>query len=220
MASALENRRLLLVWADVPFPPAQRPSGPLALLIERWREAAWRLPGTPFDFAHGKPWPITGLRPLTILSLDPTDRLERQFRYAGEPLQVVCTRADLPSRERHTLLKLGGDLASGTGPLFDWDDVREAPNDPDKAHLLREARRVAQDGVVLALGPSPSDAMARMWRELVAPAVQGATHQFALGPPEFAWPEPLIRLDGDMEETLAALADMAIPPPLELDGVE
>ncbi len=215
LAAALEARRLLLVWADVPFPPQERPTGPAALVINRWREAASRLPGTPFDFAHGRPWPLTGLPPLTILSLDPGDRLERAFRYGGEPLDVVCTRADLPARERHTLLKLAGDLKSRTGLLLAWDDVRQASDHPDKAHLLREAGRVAQDGAVLALAPSPDDAVARMWRELVAPAVRGARHHVALGPAGFAWPEPLTRLDGEVEEVLSALAHMVPPPPLE-----
>ncbi len=215
LAATLEARRLLLVWAAVPFPPQERLSDPPALVINRWQEAASGLPGTPFDFAHGRPWPLTGLPPLSILSLDPSDRLERAFRYAGTPLEVVCTQADVPARERHTLLKLGGDLDGRTGLLLDWGDVRQASEDPDKAHLLRGGRRVARDGAVLALVPSPDDAVARMWRELVDPAVRGAKHHFVLGPAGFAWPEPLTRLEGEVEEVLSALADAAIPPPLE-----
>jgi hypothetical protein len=215
LAAALEARRLLLIWADVPFPPQERLSDPPALVINRWREAASGLPGTPFDFAHGRPWPLTGLPPLTILSLDPSDRLERAFRYAGVPLEVVCTQAAVPARERHTLLKLGGDLDGRTGLLLDWGDVRQASDGPDKAHLLREARRVAQHGAVLALAPSPDEALARMWRELVAPAARRAKHRFVLGPAGFGWPEPLTRLEGEVGEVLSALADRVVPPPLE-----
>ena len=223
IAAALEARRLLLVWADVLFPPEERPTAPAALLIDRWQEAAASLPGTPFDFAHGEPWPLTGLPPLIILSMDPSDRLERAFRYAGVPLNVVRARKDVPARAQHNLLKLGGDLYSRTGLLLTWDAVREASSDPDKVHMLREARRAAstssargaRDGVVLALAPSPDDALARLWRELVGPALRGAAHQFVLGPAGFNWPESLTRLDGEAEEVLSALADVVVPPPLE-----
>jgi hypothetical protein len=215
LAAALHRQRLLLVWADVPFPPEEHPPRNPALSINRWQEAAGALPLLPFDFAHGKPWPLAQLTALPILSLDPTDRVEVTFRYAGVPLSVARTRRDLPARDRHSLLKLGGDLSARAGLFLSWDDVRAAPSDPDKAHLLREVRRRVQDSVVVAMAPSPTAAFARLWRELVAPAVRGAAHQFVLGPPDFAWPAPLVRLQETPEELLAALADVAIPPPLE-----
>jgi hypothetical protein len=207
--------RLLLVWADVPFPPGEHPPRNPARLINRWQEAAGALPLLPFDFAHGKPWPLAQLPPLPILSLDPTDRVEVTFRYAGVPLGVVRTRRDTSARDHHSLLKLGGDLSARAGLFLSWDDVRAAPNDPDKAHLLQEVHHRVQDGVVVAMAPSPTPAFARLWRELVAPAVRGAAHQFVLGPPDFEWPAPLVRLEETPEEMLAALADVAIPPPLE-----
>ena len=215
LIAALHARRLLLVWAEVPFPPEEHPPRNPALSIKRWQEAARALPPLPFDFAHGKPWPFTGLSPLTILSLDPTDRVEAAFRYAGVPLQAVRTRRDLPARDRHSLLKLGGDLPARTGLLLGWDDVHAAPDDPDKAHLLREVRHLARGGAVLVMAPSPTDAFARLWHDLVAPALRGTTHHFVLGPADFAWPTPLVWLEGEPEEILSALADVAIPPPLE-----
>jgi hypothetical protein len=169
----------------------------------------------PFDFAHGKPWPLAQLEPLPILSLDPTDRVEATFRYAEVPLSVVRSRRDPPARDRHSLLKLGGDLSARAELFLSWDDVRAAPNDPDKAHLLREASRVVEGGAVLAMAPSPTNAFARLWRELVAPAVSGAARHFVLGPADFDWPAPLVRLEETPEEMLTALADVAIPPPLE-----
>jgi hypothetical protein len=215
LATALHRHRLLLVWADVPFPPEERAPRSPALSITRWQEAAPALPLLPFDFAHGRPWPLAQLPPLPILSLDPTDRVEVTFRYAGVPLSVARTRRDPPARDRHSLLKLGGDLSTRAGLFLSWDDVRAVPNDPDKAHLLRKVRRWVQGGVVVAMAPSPTAAFARLWRELVAPAVRGAAHHYVLGPPDFAWPAPLVRLEQTPEEMLAALADAAIPPPLE-----
>ena len=79
LAEALQAQRFLLVWADVPFPPEDRPSRNPALTIPRWQEDACALPLLPFDFAHGKPWPLVGLPPLPILSLDPSERVENAF---------------------------------------------------------------------------------------------------------------------------------------------
>jgi len=215
LAAALHAQRLLLVWADVPFPPAQRQPRNPALAINRWQEEARALPLLPFDFAHGKPWPLAELPPLPILSLDPTDRVEATFRYAGVPLNVVRTQRDVPAQDQHSLLKLGGDLVSRAGLLLSWDDVRAASSDSGKVHLLQEVRRSVQGGVVLAMAPSPTAALARLWRELLAPALREAIHHFILGPADFAWPAPLVRLDAEPEEILTALADRVIPPPLE-----
>ena len=122
-ATALRQRRFLLVWADVPFPPEERPPRNPAQTINRWQEAALALPPSPFDFFHGRPWPLAQLPPLPILSLDPTDRLESAFRYAGVPLHTVRTRRDLPRPDQHNLFKLGGDLAARTGLFLSWEDV-------------------------------------------------------------------------------------------------
>jgi len=199
----------MLVWAGVPFAPEERAPRNLALAIKRWREAARALP--PLS-SQGEIWPLAQLPPLPILSLDPTGRVEAAFRQAGVPLNVVCTRRDLPARDRHNLLKLGGDLATRAGLLLSWDDVRAASNDSDKAHLLQEAGRLVQDGVVLVLAPSPSAVFARLWRELLFPALRGAVQHFVLGPADFAWPAPLVRLEVAPEEAFAALAGVAVSP--------
>jgi hypothetical protein len=220
ISAALREGRLLLVWGDVPFAPQERPPHDPALLIERWQEAARALPPLPFEFSHGTPWPLAGLPALPILSLDPSDRVETTFRYAGVPLHVMRTRRDPRARDRHSLLKLGGDLAARSGLFLSWDDVRAAAGNPDKAHLLREARRLVQGGVVLAMVESPDDAFARLWRELLTPALGEATHQFVLGPQRFDWPAPLERLAAGPREALLALAEVAVPPPLEPVGAD
>jgi hypothetical protein len=227
LATALRGRQLLLVWADVPFPIEEHPPSNPALLINGWQEAAWALPPLPFEFAHGKPWPLAQLPPTSILSLDPTSRVEATFRWAGVPLNVMRTRRDVAARDRHSLIKLGGDLAAQAGLLLSWDDVRAAPNDPDKAHLLREAGRLGRDGAVLVLPPPDKadllpclTAFARLWNELLAPALREAKDNLVLDPADFAWPAPLVRLEADLDQVLTALADMVIPPPLESAPVD
>jgi hypothetical protein len=205
----------LLVWADVPFPPAEQPPRNPAHTIARWQQDAAALPSTPLDYDHGRRWPLAELPPLPILSLDPTARLETAFRYAGVPLAPVLTRRDLPASDRHSLLKLGGDLPSRAGLLLTWEDVRAAPSDSDKAHLLREAGRAAQGGVALLLAPAPDAAFTRLWRELLAAALAGADRCLAVGPADFAWPAPLTWLTADPQKALIGLISEAVPLPLE-----
>jgi len=222
VTEALRRRRLLLVWADIPFPPDERPPRNPALAINRWQEQARALPPlSPQD----EPWAPTQLPPLPILSLDPTERVEDAFHEAGVSLNMLRTRRDLPGRGPgegrlcHDLLKLGGDLVARAGLFLSWDDVRAAPSDPDQAHLLREAGRLARDGVVLVVAPSPGAAFDRFWRDLLLPALREATRHLVLGPPGVSWPAPLERLDVAHEEALTALADVVIPPPVDLAQV-
>ena len=204
LAAALHQRRLLLAWADVPLSPEERPPRNPALAIGCWQEQAPTLPPPPPA--------LTQLPPLPILSLDPTDRVEAAFDRAGVPLNVVRTQRHVPTRDRHSLLKLGGHLATRAGLFLSWDDVRSAPSDPDKAHLLQEARRLVPGGAVVVLAPSPTPTFARLWRELVAPALRGAVQHFALGPAGFAWPAPLVRLEAEPGELLAALSEVDLVP--------
>jgi hypothetical protein len=220
LAAAMQARLLLLVWAEVPFPPAEHPPRSPAEAIDRWQEQAEALPPLPFDFRHGAPWPLARLLPLTILSLDPTDRVERAFRYAGVPLAVVRTRRDIVARDRHSLLKLGGDLERRSGLLLSREDVRIASNDPDKAHLLREARRAVQGGAALVTAPEPGEAFGPIWHALLAWSLGEARHSFALGPASFDWPVPLVRLEAKIGDVLTTLADRVIPPPLESPEAE
>jgi hypothetical protein len=215
LINALRERRFLLVWAGVPFPPDERPPRNPAQTINRWQEAALALPPSPFDFFHGRPWPLAQLPPLPILSLDPSERLESAFRYAGVPLHTVRTRRDLPRPDRHNLFKLGGDLAARAGLFLSWEDVVNAPSDPDKAHLLQEVGNQVEDGAVLIVAPSPTAAFDRLWHSLLASTLQVVTHHYALGPADFAWPTPLRWLGGELDQILSALADLVPPPPLE-----
>ncbi|MBN1955406.1 MAG: hypothetical protein JW900_10195 [Anaerolineae bacterium] len=200
--------RLLLVWADVPFPLAERPLANPALEIGRWQEAARTL-GLPA-------WPLQTLPAGPILSLDPTARLAAAFRAAGVPLHPVRTLGDVPAPGQHNLLQLGGDLAARAGLFLGWDDVRDAPSDPDKAHLLAEAGRVVQGGVALVLAPAPDETFSRFWRELLGPALRGAAHAFAAGPRGFAWPAPLVWLAAGLEGVRAALVAAAAAAPADL----
>lgn len=199
IAAALRAGRLLLVWADVPFSLAERPPGNPALTIAQWQEDARSLP--PFA------WPVSQLPPLSILSLDPTDRIERAFRRATVSPNPLRARGDVIAPGRHNLIKLGGDLGTRTGLLLSWDDARAALGDLDKAHLLREAQSVAREGVVLVVGTAPVQAFARIWEMLIAPRIRQAVHHFAVGPADFAWPAPLRCLDVDFEGMLAVLRE-------------
>jgi hypothetical protein len=80
---------------------------------------------------------------------------------------------------------------------------------------LQEVGSQVKDGAVLIVAPSPTAAFDRLWRSLLAPTLQVATHHCALGPADFAWPTPLRWLDGELDQILSALADLVPPPPLE-----
>jgi hypothetical protein len=205
IAAALQARRLLLVWASVPFPVEERPTDPAALLINRWRRDAQALP--PF------PWPVPQLPPLSTLSLDPSDRIEAAFREASVRLNVLHTRQDVVDPGQHNLLKLGGDLGSRSGLLLTWAKVRDVPNDADKVHLLEEARDVAEDGVVLVVTDDPRGPFVQLWDELVRAYVSGARHCFALGPADAHWPEGVKHLSVDVNGVLTRLTDIEVPSP-------
>jgi hypothetical protein len=205
IAAALQARRLLLVWATVPFPPETRPTGTPALLIKRWRRDAQSL--RPF------PWPVPQLPPLTILSLDPSDRIEAAFREAGAPLSVLCTQKDVINPHQHNLIKLAGSLALPSTLLLTWADVRGAPNDPDRVHLLREARRVAKDSVVLMFTDTPGERFVQLWHELVRSYISSTRHHVALGPADARWPDGVRHLSTDVKGTLTQLTKVEVPIP-------
>ena len=194
IAAAMQARRLLLVGTVLPFPPEARPSVPPAVTVTRWLREAEAL--SPF------PWPVPQLPPVTWLSLDPTDRVEAAFREAGVPLAVLRGRRDVVVRGAHTLIKLGGDLASRRGLLRTWAEVRDVPNDAEKVHLLKEARGVARDGAVLLLGAAPSRRFWQLWNEIIRPYVEGARHRLALGPADAGWPEGVRHVSEDVAGVL------------------
>jgi hypothetical protein len=203
IAAALQARRLLLVWAELPFPPAERAPRNPAQTIAQWQEDAQSLP--PF------PWPIPKLPPLSILSLDPSDRVEAAFRQADVPRNVLYTQKHVIAPQQHNLIKLSGDLETRTGLLLSWNNVRNATSDPSKTHLLREAQSVARDGAVLVFANAPSPEFSRLWNEMVHASVKNARHHFALGPAGFPWPEPLRHLTADPAEFFNGLAHMRVP---------
>jgi hypothetical protein len=159
IVTALRERKLLIVWSDLPLPLSEREPANRAAAIHCWIAAA-------------KNWPpiaalLRDLPPVTILSLDPTARIEQHFAAARVPLHVVKTRNDAPTRAAHNLLKLGGDLVSRTGVVLSREGLRDLLSDADKRYLLDEARRIAQDGAVLIVGADAHTAdFQAWWREI------------------------------------------------------
>lgn len=172
--AALHAQRLLLVWANIFLLPQEHPPRTPAVIINAWQKKTRSLP----LFR----WRIPQLPPLSILSLDPTDRIERAFHQASVSLNTLYARSSVIARDRHNLLKLGGDLKTRSGLLLSWADVRVAPSDPIKIHLLEEAQRVAQDGIVLVFADSPSPKFPWLWNEMIHTCTKNAKHHFALGP--------------------------------------
>jgi hypothetical protein len=202
LSQACRQGRLLVLWGALPFPLVAQPPPNRALALNQWAAQAEPLPPPALALAR--------LPPLPFLSLDPTARVEWALARAGLPLQVVCTRHDVPARSRHVLLKLAGDLGTRSGVVLSHSEVRELQNDPDKRHLLDEARRLAGDGALLLLGCDPADQDFRAWWSVLAPALGGAA-LFALGEPSAAWPPGVTCLEPDLEAVNAAL--WAVQPP-------
>jgi len=160
---------------------------------------------------------MLSLPPLPVLSLDASDRLERAFEAAGVPLQVVRGRRDVPARARHSLLKLAGDLPSRSGLVLSRAGVRDLRADPDKRHLLDEARRIVADGAVLLLGCDPAGDDFHAWWAALAPTFQGAG-LFAVGEPSAPWPAGVACLGPHLAalgQALAAVGQaLAVAQPL------
>jgi hypothetical protein len=159
------------------------------------------------------PWPVAQLPPLPILSLDPSDRIEVAFGEADVPLNTLRTQKDIVDPHQHNLIKLGGDPASRNGLLLNWAKVRDAPNQPDKVHLLKEAGRVAGGGVVLIFADDPGERFPQLWNELVRARASGAKHGFALGPSRGRWPKGVRHRSEDVSGVLAWLTELETPPP-------
>jgi hypothetical protein len=199
-------------------------------MINQWQRDAQALSPVP--------WPVPQLPPLTILSLDSSDRIEAAFREADVPLNVLCTREDVINPHQHNLIKIAGDLASRSGLLLSWTDVQDMSNDPDKSHLLEEARRVAstssahsastssahsastssahraQDGVVLMIGDAPNKQFVQLWNELIRAYASDARHHFALGPADARWPKDVKHLSIDVNGVLTRLTCVQMPAPV------
>ena len=208
LTQACRQGRLALLWGTLPFPLAERSPANRALALKRWAEDAGELPPPGL--------PLGELPPLPILSLDPTDRVERAFTRAGVSLQVVRTRHDVPARGRHALLKLAGDLKARAGVVLSRAELRELHSDPRKRYLLDQARQRARGGALLLLGCDPASADFRAWWSVLAPALRDAAF-FAVGEePGAAWPEDVALLGPDFQALSAALWAAQPPPSVEL----
>ncbi|HQE92169.1 MAG TPA: CHAT domain-containing protein [Anaerolineae bacterium] len=201
LVEACRPRKLLLVWADTPFPPQETLRQPAALLINQWQHAAPQ--------CAPLPWERAALPSLPVLSLDPTVRLEATIPNAV----TVTTLSDVAVPERPTVLKLAGDLASRAGLFLTWDEVRAARSDRDKVHILREAAHVAAGGVVLVLVPNPDPTFDRFWTTLLAPALRDAAHTLVLGPPDYPWPAPLACI-GPLDDATAIFSRLREVTPI------
>lgn len=208
LSSYLRWRSLLIVWAEMPWPPGATAPANRALVINRWRDEAAALPALA--------WPLPSLPPVSILSLDPSPRLAQAFRAAGVPLHRVAGRSDVPVAGQHNLLQLGGDLERRQGLLLAWADVAGLKAQPDKHYLLAEAARLCRHGGVLALNPGGGYAFPRLWQQTLAPALGATaaeTDVYGLG--SGPWPpgiEPLIEPAAAVFE---ALSQVQMPRALE-----
>ncbi len=201
LVEACQTRKLLLVWADTPFPPQETLRQPAASLINQWQSAVAQ--------CAPLPWGQAVLPSLPVLSLDSTARLEA----AASDAATVVTLRDVVAQGRPTVLKLAGDLASRAGLFLTWDDVRAARNDRDKAHILREAAHIAASGVVLVLSQNPGPTFDRFWTTLLALALCDAAHLLALGPPDYPWPAPLACI-GPIDDATAIFSHLQAVIPI------
>ena len=172
LQNALQHQQLLVIWAAVPLSLSEREPANRALAINQLIEQAKNLPAITT--------PLSDLPPVTILGLDPTGRIEQAFKSAGVALRVVKTRGDVRATGGHNLLKLGGDLASRAGVVLSREGVRDLLSDADKRYLIDEARRIAQEGVVLIVGADPANVDFQAWWRVIQPAL-GAANVFAIG---------------------------------------
>jgi hypothetical protein len=203
LAQAYQHGQLLLVWANLPWPLAAHPPANRALALAQWAAQSGRLTPAPA---------LAQLPALPSLSLDPSDRIERAFAAASLPLAVVTSRRAVPTQGRHNLLKLGGDLTSRRGVILSRAELADLTTQPDKAHLLAEARRSAQAGAVLLLGADPAHIDFQAWWAVLGPEL-GQPLFLAWGQPEAPWPAGFTPLAGSFATLAAALA--AMPPPID-----
>jgi nucleoside phosphorylase len=195
LTQAALKGKLLAVWGDSPFPLEAHPPANRAVAISRLlsRSTAWEPAGG-----------LTDLPPLSVLSLDASDRVERAFAQAGMALQVVYSRQHAPARGRRSLLKLAGDLETRSGVVLSQAEIGELHSDADKRYLLDEASRAAEGGAVLLLGCDPASKGFCTWWEVLAPIFRGLGC-FAVGEPAAAWPKDVTCLGPDLTTVSAGL---------------
>lgn len=196
LLQACREARLLVVWARLPFALAERSPENRVAAISAWAAQAAQLPPTGAR--------LPALPPLSILSLDASDRVERAFEAAGVALHVVRTRQEVPARNTHSLLKLAGDLRARSGVVLSRAEIHDLHDDDDKRHLLAEARRVCQNGAILIIGGDPVNEDFKAWWSALARAFEGVAC-FAVGDPSAPWPAGVTCIGSDFDEVSAAL---------------
>ena len=131
----------LVIWATHPFKVTDKTV--FETLVE-WEHT----------LLHPLRYRLYELPPINIVSFDPSDRIEKQFKEAGVPLRVIVSRCQVPIREgHHNLFKIGGDLKTRTGLFTTTFRLRLDPqSDKDKQHIIKEARRpLHEDDVVFVI---------------------------------------------------------------------
>jgi len=204
LIQAARRERLLVLWGAIPFPLAAHPPANRALALNRRAAEAKALPPLPV--------PLAQMPPLPLLSLDPTQRVERAFARAGVPLQVVGSRREVPARGRHVLLKLAGDLGARRSVVLSRAEVHELHSNPDRRYLLDEARRLVKGGALLLLGCDPDSEDFRAWWPALAPAFRGVAC-YAVGEAPAPWPAGVTCLGPDWKALNAALWAAQPPEP-------
>jgi hypothetical protein len=200
---ALQNQRLLIVWGDVPFELPPRVSGERAVVIKRLAAEAAQLPPARIR--------LSVTPPLPILSLDPTDRVEREF--GGRSLNVLLTRRDAPTARIHNLIKLAGDLTSRAGLVLSREEVQHLRADEDKRYLLDLVHSLTEkDSAVILIGCDPGQADFQAWWPIVRPSF-GAAPIFAAGEPSGVWPDGVTYLGSVQAVVNAAFANVKAPIP-------
>lgn len=188
--------RLLVLWGVVPLPLTERPLANPTLMLNQWTARTNNLPVVALSLPH--------LPPLPFLSLDPTNRLTQAFQTAGVPLHVVTTRRNVPAAGQHNLLPLAGNLSTRSGVVLSRGELPDLHNDPDKNHLLTEARRIIENGALLLLGSDPTNEDFSAWWAVLAPAL-GHPPAFAVGELSLPWPPGITCLDLDFNTVNIAL---------------
>jgi hypothetical protein len=200
---ALHDQRLLIVWGNMPFELPLRVTGERAMLINRLLNEAAKL--------HVPRIRLSVTPPLPILSLDPTDRIEREF--GGRSLNVLVTRHDAPDARLHNLIKLAGDLKLRTGLILSRDEVQHLPDDEDKRYLLDLVRSITErDSAVVLIECDPTNAGFKAWWSIIRPAF-GSAPIFAAGDPSAVWPDEVTYLGSVQDVVNGAFAKVKAPPP-------
>ena len=205
LQQALQHQRLLIVWGDLPFELPPRVSAERAVLINKLITEAAKLPAVNIR--------LSVTPPLPILSLDPTDRIEREFQASGRALRVMKSSQDLPTPARHTLIKLAGDLNSRSDLVLSREEVQQLLGDDDKRYLLDLVRRItAEDSAVILVECDPASVDFQAWWAIIRPAF-GSASIFAAGDPATTWPDGVPYLGSVQDVVNAAFANLKAPPP-------